>query len=143
LTATCPRWEFVTTLGFEWEVFSGKRPWRWSFVVYLIARIFGIVEVALQLAGYSLTREINCNVSSRSGVPSVCLKLTSPDFCVGLVPLYPCCGMVLCSHLLVPPCASWVSDPRVMTMLWSRLFRRSLQADFGTNLESPYGDETK
>ena len=77
--------------------------------MYHTARIFGIVEVALQLIGYNVNTEINCNVSSRSGVPLS--DTDEPYSCAGLAPLCPCCGMVLSSHLLVPPCASWVSDP--------------------------------
>lgn len=27
------RWEWINSLEFEWEVFTGKRPWRWSIGV--------------------------------------------------------------------------------------------------------------
>jgi hypothetical protein len=26
-------WEFVTTLGYEWSVIRGRRPYRWTIVV--------------------------------------------------------------------------------------------------------------
>ena len=69
LTAACHSWEIVTTLGFEWDIFTGKRPWKWSFVVYLMARTFCLAAVILNLIGYDLASEYNCNVRSRSGVP--------------------------------------------------------------------------
>ena len=69
----CHRWEFVSTLGFEWEVFTGRRPWKWSFAVYLLARFMAIVSVILNLIGSSIHTEYNCTVSGRSlaGVTSV------------------------------------------------------------------------
>ncbi|KAH9990689.1 hypothetical protein BJV77DRAFT_600191 [Russula vinacea] len=54
-------WEIVTTLGFEWDIFTGKRPWKWSFVVYLMARTFCLAAVILNLIGYDLASEYNCN----------------------------------------------------------------------------------
>src|SRR6266571_7335912 len=29
------RWEYFTTLWFEWEVYTKRRPWRWSMLVRL------------------------------------------------------------------------------------------------------------
>ncbi|KAH9962866.1 hypothetical protein BC827DRAFT_1375620 [Russula dissimulans] len=59
-------WEFVTTLEFEWEVYTGRRPWRWSFVVYVAARVLALVCVIISLMGFSLTREFNCDAWLRS-----------------------------------------------------------------------------
>ena len=64
----CHRWEFVSTLGFEWEVFTGRRPWKWSFAVYLLARFMALISVILNLVGSSLQTRYNCSVSGRSGV---------------------------------------------------------------------------
>lgn len=69
LTTPCHRWEFFTTLDFEWEVFTGKRPWRWSFVVYLAARLLGLMATVGDLVGFNLTSMFDCNVSIRSGLP--------------------------------------------------------------------------
>ena len=63
LTVACRRWEFVTTLGFEWEVFTGRRPWKWSFAVYLTARMLALTSVILNFIGFNLTAHFNCNVS--------------------------------------------------------------------------------
>ena len=71
LTAPCHRWEFFTTLDFEWEIFTGRRPWRWSFIVYLTARVLAFVAIVCDLVGFNLTSEFDCNVSICSGVPFV------------------------------------------------------------------------
>jgi len=63
LTAARRRWEFFTTLDFEWEVFTGKRPWKWSFAVYLTARMLALTSVILNFIGFNLTSRFNCNVS--------------------------------------------------------------------------------
>ena len=31
--ASASSWEFVTTLGFEWDVIRGRRPYRWTILV--------------------------------------------------------------------------------------------------------------
>jgi len=76
-------WEFITTLGFEWEVFTGRRPWKWSFVVYLVARLLALMSVILNLIGFNLTTEFNCNVSGHSILPRLVpamLILCRPGF---------------------------------------------------------------
>jgi hypothetical protein len=62
------RWEFVTTLDFEWEVYTGRRPWRWSFIVYVAARMLALICIVISLVGFNVTREYGCNVSP----PIVC-----------------------------------------------------------------------
>ncbi|KAH9998613.1 hypothetical protein BJV77DRAFT_702124 [Russula vinacea] len=47
-------WEFVTTLDFEWEIYTGKRPWRWSFIVYVAARVLALACIILSLWGSTL-----------------------------------------------------------------------------------------
>ncbi|KAH9998612.1 hypothetical protein BJV77DRAFT_979293 [Russula vinacea] len=54
-------WEFVTTLDFEWEVFTGRRPWKWSFAVYLIARLLAFGSITLNFIGFNLSTQFNCN----------------------------------------------------------------------------------
>ncbi|VDB92277.1 unnamed protein product [Peniophora sp. CBMAI 1063] len=59
-------WEWVTTLRFEWEVFSGKRNFRWSFCVYVICRLFALAAIILAFVGFNVTSAINCNAWLRS-----------------------------------------------------------------------------
>ncbi|KAI0278080.1 hypothetical protein BGY98DRAFT_1096990 [Russula aff. rugulosa BPL654] len=54
-------WEFFTTLDFEWEVYTGRRPWRWSFIVYVTARVLALICFVISLVGLNLDREFNCN----------------------------------------------------------------------------------
>jgi hypothetical protein len=66
LTAAYHRWEFFTTLDFEWEVFTGRRPWKWSFAVYFIARLMAMASTILTFIGFNVTAEINCIVCGYS-----------------------------------------------------------------------------
>jgi len=54
-------WEFVTTLDFEWEVYTGRRPWRWSFIVYVTTRVLALLCFIISLVGFNLEREFSCN----------------------------------------------------------------------------------
>ncbi|KAI0052431.1 hypothetical protein FA95DRAFT_1601803 [Auriscalpium vulgare] len=55
-------WEYVTTLNYEWEVITGKRPYRWTIWIYSISRLSALWTVILNLIGFNLTHEINCQV---------------------------------------------------------------------------------
>ena len=70
LTAAYHRWEYFTTLDFEWEVFTGRRPWKWSFVVYFIARLLTMGSTILTFIGFNLTTQFNCSVRG-SSIPSL------------------------------------------------------------------------
>ncbi|KAF8259722.1 hypothetical protein EI94DRAFT_1750788 [Lactarius quietus] len=53
-------WEYFTTLWFEWQVLTKRRPWKWSMAIYFAARIFAISGVCTQLVGFNLTSRYNC-----------------------------------------------------------------------------------
>jgi hypothetical protein len=55
-------WEYITNLDFEWEIYTGQRHWRWSFVVYLSARILALASLITLLVGFNITTPYNCNV---------------------------------------------------------------------------------
>lgn len=59
---TGDRWEFITTLNFEWEVYTGKRPYKWSFIVYVIARVLALISIILSLVVFNVTRHLDCKV---------------------------------------------------------------------------------
>ena len=109
LTTPCRRWEFVTTLDFEWEILTGKRPWKWSFVVYLMARALALMAIICELVGFNLTSKFNCNVSVRSGMPL--FSTDQPNLAAGLVPFCRSFGVVLSGYCLVPSRTSWVNEP--------------------------------
>jgi hypothetical protein len=57
------RWEYLTTFDFEWGIYTGKQPWRWSFLAYIAARTLSLFNVTLSLVGYTnLLTEFNCEV---------------------------------------------------------------------------------
>jgi hypothetical protein len=59
-------WEWVSTVQFEWEVLTGRRQFRWSFVAYEISRTLCLAAVITILAGFNLTHRFNCEVWFRA-----------------------------------------------------------------------------
>ncbi|KAH9032858.1 hypothetical protein EDB85DRAFT_1162870 [Lactarius pseudohatsudake] len=53
-------WEFVMNIGFEYSVFTGKRNFRSSFLLYLGARWYPLFCVITILVGFDSTNRINC-----------------------------------------------------------------------------------
>jgi len=56
-------WEFVTTLDYEWSVIRGRRPYRWTIVIYSISRVACLMEVILTLISVDVTTQYNCQVA--------------------------------------------------------------------------------
>ncbi|KAF8474502.1 hypothetical protein DFH94DRAFT_133625 [Russula ochroleuca] len=73
-------WEFVTTLDFEWKVYTGKQPWRWSFIVYVAARVLALTCIILSLVGFNLTRQFNCNAWVRFVLSTAWFAAASASF---------------------------------------------------------------
>ena len=59
---TGERWEFFTTLDFEWEVYTGRRPYKWSFIVYVTARVLALICIFFGLVVFNITRHVDCDV---------------------------------------------------------------------------------
>ncbi|KAI9436280.1 hypothetical protein H4582DRAFT_466502 [Lactarius indigo] len=53
-------WEFVVNVGFEIDVFTGKRKFRSSFLLYLGARWCPLFCVITILVGFDPVNQINC-----------------------------------------------------------------------------------
>ncbi|KAH9030083.1 hypothetical protein EDB84DRAFT_1676996, partial [Lactarius hengduanensis] len=53
-------WEFVVNIGFEYSVFTGKRKFRSSFLLYLAARWCPLLCVITILVGFDPVHRINC-----------------------------------------------------------------------------------
>ncbi|KAH9173132.1 hypothetical protein EDB89DRAFT_808915 [Lactarius sanguifluus] len=53
-------WEFVVNIGFEYSVFTGKRKFRSSFLLYLAARWCPLLCVITILVGFNPVNQINC-----------------------------------------------------------------------------------
>jgi len=59
-------WEWVSTVQFEWEVLTGRRRFRWSFVAYELCRTLCLASIITMLAGFDLTYQFNCEVWFRA-----------------------------------------------------------------------------
>ncbi|KAI0052432.1 hypothetical protein FA95DRAFT_1320023 [Auriscalpium vulgare] len=56
-------WEWATTLDFEWEVYTGQRPWRWSFGVYILCRTLALGGIITAFVGFSpMSSSFNCEL---------------------------------------------------------------------------------
>ncbi|KAH9040295.1 hypothetical protein EDB83DRAFT_1651582 [Lactarius deliciosus] len=55
-------WEFVVYIGFECSVFTGKRSFRSSFLLYLGARWCPLFCIVTILVGFDSANQINCQV---------------------------------------------------------------------------------
>lgn len=51
----------MTTLDFELEVYTGKRPCKWSFIVYVTTRVLALVCIILSLVVFNVTRHLDCD----------------------------------------------------------------------------------
>ncbi|KZV80296.1 hypothetical protein EXIGLDRAFT_781163 [Exidia glandulosa HHB12029] len=62
MTLSTRRWEFLVSFWFDKEFFTGKRPFRWTFIVYFLARYLILLGL---IAGVRITnafQPINCVV---------------------------------------------------------------------------------
>lgn len=66
LTGRLRRWEFVTSLEFEMEVYTRKRPWRWSLLVYIAARVLALGAIITEFFGFDYPSEFDCSVWYRA-----------------------------------------------------------------------------
>lgn len=73
-------WEYFMTLDFEWEVYTGRRQWRWSFLVYISARVLALSCIVVSLVGFNVTREFNCTLWFRSVLSMAWLAACSASF---------------------------------------------------------------
>ncbi|KZV74190.1 hypothetical protein PENSPDRAFT_749496 [Peniophora sp. CONT] len=55
-------WEWAKNLGYEWEVYTGKRPFRWTFPLYLACRYSILGAVINLIIGFNATHPIHCLV---------------------------------------------------------------------------------
>ena len=79
------RWEYITNLDFEWEIYTGQRHWRWSFVVYLSARILALASLITLLVGFDITTSYDCDVRMLFRRPSSVSLLIFCLLLIGLV----------------------------------------------------------
>jgi len=54
-------WEYLTTFGFEWNIYMGRRPWRWSYIPYIATRLLCLSSLIVVIVGVNLKRPFNCD----------------------------------------------------------------------------------
>ncbi|OCH89494.1 hypothetical protein OBBRIDRAFT_660905 [Obba rivulosa] len=67
-------WEWSTTCHFEWQFYTGRRPWRLSTTVYLLCRYLALYAVVCNLIVLSATPSMNCTVLVRMLMCSACMS---------------------------------------------------------------------
>jgi hypothetical protein len=53
-------WEYFSTLWFEWQVFTKRRPWKWTMLIYFGTRLTALAGVCTELVGFNLTAQFDC-----------------------------------------------------------------------------------
>lgn len=53
-------WEFVSTLDYEWSVYTGKRPFRWTVPIYSMTRCSALGAMICYMIGFNDTHRIDC-----------------------------------------------------------------------------------
>ncbi|KAF8498242.1 hypothetical protein F5888DRAFT_233792 [Russula emetica] len=60
-------WEFFTTLGYEWDVIRGHRPYRRTIWIYTLARVATLLTLVDEMIGLYDTSRIDCQVYATFG----------------------------------------------------------------------------
>ncbi|KAI0278979.1 hypothetical protein BC826DRAFT_1113123 [Russula brevipes] len=53
-------WEFVTTLDYEWSIFCGRRPYRWTIWIYSFTRVATLMAVILAIVAFDAKLPHTC-----------------------------------------------------------------------------------
>ncbi|KAI0295832.1 hypothetical protein B0F90DRAFT_1748744, partial [Multifurca ochricompacta] len=53
-------WEYFTTFGFEWQIVTGRRRYRWTILLYSGCRLSALVAVIVIFIGFNVTSPIDC-----------------------------------------------------------------------------------
>ncbi|KAI9432550.1 hypothetical protein H4582DRAFT_2083474 [Lactarius indigo] len=100
-------WEFVVSLGFEFSVFTGKRKFRSSFLLYLGARWCALVSVITVLVGLNPVNRVNCQATAVFVFLFSCLSLSCAE---GMVVLRIAAIWGLNKIAIVTAAAVWLAD---------------------------------
>jgi len=53
-------WEYFTNLDYEWRVFRGHQPYRWTIWIYSLARLAALMSVIIFIVIMDITTQIDC-----------------------------------------------------------------------------------
>ncbi|TFK35707.1 hypothetical protein BDQ12DRAFT_687825 [Crucibulum laeve] len=72
-------WEILSTFPFEFQVYTGRRPFRWPFLLYIGSRFFTSASLITMVVGFDLIGEIHCEGWAKAvfGLTYVAFSLNS------------------------------------------------------------------
>ncbi|KAH9977430.1 hypothetical protein BJV74DRAFT_154989 [Russula compacta] len=77
-------WEFLITLGYEWSVIRGHRPYRWTIWIYSLSRVAALAAVARNIVSVDITTQISCHATIVSQLILAYLALACASFLIVL-----------------------------------------------------------
>ncbi|KAI0275777.1 hypothetical protein BGY98DRAFT_990556, partial [Russula aff. rugulosa BPL654] len=77
-------WEFMTTLGYEWDIIQKRLRYRWSIWIYSLTRVATFVMVAINVFNLDATTPINCQFTMVSQFVLAYLALVCSSFLIVL-----------------------------------------------------------
>ncbi|KAH9985896.1 hypothetical protein BJV74DRAFT_549047 [Russula compacta] len=57
-------WELLTTFDHEWSVIRGRRPYRWTILLYSFIRVTTLVAIILAIVTLDAMSQYNCQVTT-------------------------------------------------------------------------------
>jgi len=75
-------WEFVTTLDYEWRVFRGRLPYRWTMWIYSFARVTALLSTIHSFVSMDVTTPINCQLWVLFAVIFLCMSSTAASLLI-------------------------------------------------------------
>jgi hypothetical protein len=115
------RWEYITTIQFEWEIFTGQRKYRWTILVRLADRIglwslpdtshtgaklysgcrlSTLLAIVVMFISLNSTTPIDCKVSGVSSPLN--RRLAQPVHVAAMVDFYICAFAGVQSYVVGP-----------------------------------------
>ncbi|KAI0287036.1 hypothetical protein BC826DRAFT_1120066 [Russula brevipes] len=105
-------WEFITTLDYEWSIFWGRRPYRWTIWIYSLTRLATLTTVILVVVEFNTTAPYICQALITSAVVCDGMALAAAELLIvlrilaKLAPSVPSLPNRLASHH-----ARWLAPP--------------------------------
>ncbi|KAI0288473.1 hypothetical protein BC826DRAFT_687204 [Russula brevipes] len=77
-------WEFVTTLDYEWSIFSGRRRYRWTIWIYSFTRVATLIAVILAIVAFDAKLPHTCQAFVTTHGVFAYLALVTAQFLIVL-----------------------------------------------------------
>ncbi|KAH9954610.1 hypothetical protein BGW80DRAFT_1258661 [Lactifluus volemus] len=119
-------WEYLTTFGFEWNIYTRKRPWRWSYIPYIATRLLCLTSLILGIVGVNLKRPFNCDAWLRGIVVGLWEVVPHFFFCFGQDYRWSLLTAFVVNVTLLGTMIVGVIHKRLDTRLWKLLYYQGL-----------------